>query len=90
LYAQDNLGIPNALQYEDELVAKGYGPDILHLVLDESLQNLGILPGDVIWMKGGSVAWWNSVDAKRKHLVFDLDNARPNPLMPPNKKVHYK
>ena len=89
-HARDKLGVPNALQYEDELVAKGYGPDILHLVSDESLQNIGILPGDVIRLKGGSVAWWNSVDAKRKLPLFDLDDARPNPSTPPNKTVHYE
>jgi hypothetical protein len=84
------------LQYEAKLSAKGYGPDILHLVSDESLCNIGLLPGDVIRMKGGSAAWWNSADAKRKHLIFDLaDNPSPvnqdiNPPTPPSKKVRYE
>lgn len=33
---------------------------------DKFLTDLGILPGDVIRLKKGSMAWWNGSDAKRK------------------------
>lgn len=41
-------------------------PDILHCVPDSALKDLRLLPGDVIHLKEGVVAWWNGPDAKRK------------------------
>jgi hypothetical protein len=88
IHARENLGIPNALDYEIALEAKGYGPDILHLVTDDLLLEAGLLPGDVIRMKAGCVPWWNSDDAKRKRGV-DTDGLS---LLrtPPSKKVRYE
>jgi hypothetical protein len=66
LHAEQNLGVPNAITYETSLHAKGHGPDILHLVPDNTLDDLGVRPGDVIRLKIGCVSWWNGPDAKWK------------------------
>ena len=63
----------------------GFGPDILHLVDDGVLKNVGFTPGDVIHLKQNSQQWWNSTDAKRK---------RTSPTPPqstlPNKRVTFE
>jgi hypothetical protein len=65
----------------------GFGPDILHLVDDGVLKNVGFTPGDVIRLKQNSQQWWNSADAKRKRT-----NQSPPPvqLTPPNKRVTFE
>lgn len=65
-HAEVKLGVLDALSYESPLRHKRYGPDILHRVPDSALEDLGLLPGDVIRLKEGVVAWWNGPDAKRK------------------------
>jgi len=87
-YAQDNLGVNNATLYEIPLRQKGYGPDILHLVPDESLAETGLPHGDVIRLKAGCAAWFTSADAKRKRTEEDKTDDRPR--TPPNKKVRYE
>jgi hypothetical protein len=42
----------------------GFGPDILHLVNDAVLKDVGFTPGDIIHLKQNSQQWWNSADAK--------------------------
>jgi len=59
-YAKTHLGIPNAQLYERCLEEMGYGPDILHLVNDGDLKDIGIKPGDVIRLKQHSLQWLNS------------------------------
>jgi hypothetical protein len=44
----------------------GYGPDILHLVNNGALKDIGVTPGDIIRLKQNSLLWWNSTSAKRK------------------------
>ncbi len=64
----------------------GYGPDILHLVNDGDLKDIGIKPGDVICLKQHSLQWLNSSASKCKqgdHTPFTLS-------MPPNKRVHFE
>jgi hypothetical protein len=90
-YAEDNLGVVDATYYEMALKQKGYGPDILHLVPDESLAETGLPHGDVIRIKAGCAAWFTSADAKRKRTAEDTTDDRPRtPLTPPNKKVRYE
>jgi hypothetical protein len=100
-YAEKNLGVQSATVYEFGLQAKGYGPDILHLVPDKDFSEIGVRPGDAIRLKAGCVSWWNGPDAKRKYLDDDTTAvATPKaatgaetpttPRTPPNKKVRYE
>jgi hypothetical protein len=65
----------------------GFGPDILHLVEDSVLRDVGFMPGDVIRLKQNSQQWWNSTDAKRKRVSH-----APSPVQstPPNKRVTFE
>lgn len=65
----------------------GFGPDILHLVEDGVLKDVGFTPGDVIRLKQNSQQWWNSADAKRKRVSHT-----PSPVQstPPNKRVTFE
>lgn len=85
-YAEAHLGIPNAQLYEQCLEEMGYGPDILHLVDDSSLKDIGIKPGDVIRLKQHSLQWLNSSASKRKQG----DRAPSAPSTPPNKRVRFE
>jgi hypothetical protein len=85
-YAETHLGIPNAQLYERCLEDVGYGPDILHLVDDSDLKDIGIKPGDVIRLKQNSLQWLNSSASKRKQC----DHMPSVPSTPPNKKVRFE
>ena len=85
LYAQQKLGVPNAMDFEFALSAKGYGPDILHLVPDDALLEAGMSHGDVIRVKLGCVDWWSG-QGKRGHNAESEGSDRT----PPNKKVRYE
>jgi hypothetical protein len=85
-YAEAHLGILNAQLYEWCLEEMGYGPNILHLVDDSSLKDIGIKPGDVIRLKQHSLQWLNSSTSKRKQG----DRAPSTPSMPPNKRVRFE
>jgi hypothetical protein len=65
----------------------GFGPDILHLIEDSVLRDVGFTPGDVIRLKQNSQQWWNSTDAKRKRVSH-----APSPVQstPPNKRVTFE
>ena len=65
-HAQANLGVTNALAYEAQMCLKGFGPDILDLVSQDSLVNLGITPGDAIHLQNNAPKWWNGSHAKQK------------------------
>ncbi len=84
-YAESNLGIENATAHEESLWMQGFGPDILHLVDDGVLKNVGFTPGDVIRLKQNSQQWWNSTDAKRKRT-----SPTPPQSTPPNKRVSFE
>lgn len=71
-FAQDNLGIANAIQYKDLLHQKKYGPDILHLVDDTEPKKIRIPAGHVLWLKSGALPWWNGPDVKRKWSENDM------------------
>ncbi|KAJ6451030.1 hypothetical protein C8R45DRAFT_848637, partial [Mycena sanguinolenta] len=75
-YAATNLGVPSALTFESPMRHNGFGPDILHLVEDRDLTDLGIKKGDVIRMKGGTQEWWNGPNAKkRSHADMEATSA---------------
>jgi hypothetical protein len=66
----------------------GYGPDILHLVDDGALKDIGVTPGDIIRLKQNSLLWWNSTSAKHK-----CDDRTPSPVcstMPPSKRISFE
>ncbi|KIK15550.1 hypothetical protein PISMIDRAFT_16437 [Pisolithus microcarpus 441] len=65
-YAETNLGVRHALSYKSAFELHGIGPDILPNIDDKFLAGLGLSAGDAIHLKRGSIAWWNSPDAKRK------------------------
>ncbi|KAF8075920.1 hypothetical protein FPV67DRAFT_1407298 [Lyophyllum atratum] len=41
-YAESNLGVRDATAYEEPFQTQSYGPDILHLVDDKSLLDMGL------------------------------------------------
>lgn len=67
-HANDHLGVELATSYEFQMKRHGYGPDILHLVDDAKLVEIGIPDGDAIRLKRGAPVWYGSADAKRKRL----------------------
>ena len=73
-HAETKLGVPEAHKFELALQMKGYGPDILHMVKDSDLGDIGISPGNIIRLKLGASKWWNGPDAKRKHNEVDDDH----------------
>src|SRR6267154_6748745 len=86
-YAETSLSIENACVHEEGLWMLGFGPDILHLIDDGVLKNVGFTPGDVIRLKQNSQQWWNSADAKRKRTS---EMASPVQSTPPNKRVTFE
>jgi len=76
----------NAQLYESCLDKMGYAPDILHLVDDGSLKDIGIKPGDIIRLKQHSLQWLNSSASKRKQD----DHAPLGASIPPNKRVRFE
>ena len=84
-YAETNLGVENACSHEEDLRMLGFGPDILRLVNDGVLKDVGFTPGDVIRLKQNSQQWWNSADAKCK-----WNSLMPPQSTPPNKRVTFE
>ena len=64
-HTEAKLGVHHALLYRAALELNGYGLDVLPLVSNIKLTDLGISAGDVIHLKNGSKAWWNA-EGKRK------------------------
>jgi len=82
------LDCPNACQYEKSLQILVFGPDILHLVDNAVLRDVGFTPGDVICLKQNSQQWWNSADTKatkRKRMTPPSTQSTP-----PSKKVAFE
>ncbi|KAI6022829.1 hypothetical protein BKA83DRAFT_11121 [Pisolithus microcarpus] len=65
-HAETNLSVHNATQFEESLKLQGIGPDILAKVDDKVLADAGISISNIIHLKRGCMAWWNSADAKWK------------------------
>ncbi|KAJ7501190.1 hypothetical protein B0H11DRAFT_1713897 [Mycena galericulata] len=74
-YAAENLGIPSAPSFEFRMDQEGYGPDILHLLEDSALVELGMTKGDVLRIKAGAQAWWKGPNAKRKRSDVEESDA---------------
>ncbi|KAJ7015875.1 hypothetical protein C8F04DRAFT_1408854 [Mycena alexandri] len=97
-YASSTLGIPSAPSFESPLRRQAFGPDILHLVGDNELMEMGMRKGDVIRLKAGAQPWWNGAEArKRTHSQIDNQTASssgsirsPDPATPPSKKVAFE
>lgn len=96
-YAKAVLGVANVLSYESAMQAHDYGPDILHLVEEASLCDIGLTAGDAICLKAGSLTWWNSPNSRKRDWEDDVGN--PEDLTPtahdsespsPNKKVRFE
>jgi hypothetical protein len=86
-YAETILSVENACLHEESLRMLGFGPDILHLVDDGVLKDVGFTPGDVIRLKQNSQQWWNSADAKRKRTNSTSHSVQSTP---PNKRVTFE
>ncbi|KAF8064884.1 hypothetical protein FPV67DRAFT_159076 [Lyophyllum atratum] len=93
-YAEANLGVRNATTYEEAFQTQSYGPDILHLVDDKSLLDMGLAQGDVIRLKTNSLRWYNlnSGYQKRKRAIEDQGTPPPPPLprTPENIKIRFE
>lgn len=58
LEAAEKNGIPGVQSYHAALSLKAYGPDILHLINNADLAEVGISPGDAIQLKEYASMWW--------------------------------
>lgn len=65
-HASKQLRVTAALDFESPMRRNGYGPDILHLLVDEALVELGMTKGDALRLKAGAQDWWKGPTAKRK------------------------
>jgi hypothetical protein len=65
-YAEQELGVSQAMMYESSLHSIGAGLDILVEIADQELARIGLTPGDIIRLKKGSVTWWNGPLAKNE------------------------
>lgn len=75
-YAETELHVENATAFEQRLAAQHIGPDILPEIEDKILaMEIGILAGDIVHLKKGSITWWNGPEAKRKHRITDQSSA---------------
>jgi hypothetical protein len=72
-HASTNLGIASAPIFESVMHRNGFGPDILHLVEDRDLTDIGMKKGDVIRLKAGAQSWWNRPDARKKRSRADME-----------------
>ncbi|KAJ7692826.1 hypothetical protein B0H16DRAFT_1398800 [Mycena metata] len=98
-YASKNLGIPSAPTLESPMRRNAFGPDILHLIDDEELINMGIRKGDAIRLKAGAQSWWNGPEARKRansetdHQGSGSGSKRirsPAPATPPSQKVAFE
>ncbi|KAJ7903197.1 hypothetical protein B0H13DRAFT_1538086, partial [Mycena leptocephala] len=79
-HANTKLGIVTARSFESPMRRNGYGPDILHMLPDQDLMDIGMNKGDAIRLKAGAQEWWKGPDAKKKHID----------ATPPSKKVSFE
>lgn len=67
-HAEKSLGVAQARTFESPMRRNGYGPDIMHLLENTALEDIGMSKGDVLRMKAGAQQWWNGPDAKKKRV----------------------
>ncbi|KAI6016777.1 hypothetical protein PISMIDRAFT_18143 [Pisolithus microcarpus 441] len=90
-HAETNLGVHNATQFEESLELQGIGPDILAEVDNKVLTDAGISISNIIRLKRGCMAWWNSADAKQKHSNTEVSvHSTDLPTHPPKRRVAYE
>lgn len=92
-FAQDRLGVQNALDYEAVLLEAAFGPDILSKVTVLQLTELGIKSGDAVRLRENADAWWNREARKsRKHAMQEEDEPEPeqNAQRSKRARVYYK
>ncbi|KAI9452725.1 hypothetical protein BJY52DRAFT_1190070 [Lactarius psammicola] len=92
----ESNGIPGVLSHLSSLSQKGYGPDIMHLVDISELVDVGMPPGDAIWLKDYASRWWTEecqCAAKRPHNLDATSAPAPLPTAvttPPNKRMRFE
>ncbi|KAI6040076.1 hypothetical protein EDC04DRAFT_2567592, partial [Pisolithus marmoratus] len=90
-HAETNLSICNATQFKRSLKLQGIGPDILTEVDNKVLTDAGISISNIIHLKCGCMAWWNSADVKWKCSNTEVSvHSTDLPTHPPQKKVAYE
>ncbi|KIK13184.1 hypothetical protein PISMIDRAFT_119381, partial [Pisolithus microcarpus 441] len=90
-HAETNLSVRNATQFEESLKLQGIGPDIPAEVDNKVLTDAGISIGNIIRLKRGCMAWWNSADAKRKCSNTEVSvHSTDLPTHPPKRRVAYE
>lgn len=74
-YAQEKLGVQEALTYETALQDAAFGPDILSKVSLAQLTDIGIKAGDAVRLQQHAANWWDQEASQaRKRPVQDDDN----------------
>jgi hypothetical protein len=58
VYAETNLSVENMCLYEESLQMLRFGPDILYLVEDRVLKDVGFTPKYIIHLKQNSQQQW--------------------------------
>jgi hypothetical protein len=53
----------------------GFGPDILHMLPDQDLVDIGMNKGDALRLKAGAQEWWKGPDAKKKRGRGEMEAA---------------
>ncbi|KAI9457459.1 hypothetical protein BJY52DRAFT_1120377 [Lactarius psammicola] len=92
----ESNGIPGVLSHLSSLSQKGYGPDIMHLVDISELVDVGMPPGDAIWLKDYASRWWTEERrCAAKHPHNSDATSAPAPLLtavttPLNKRMRFK
>ena len=59
LQAVERNGVPGVETFHPMLSAKGYGPDIMHLINICDLEKIGMPLGDAIRLKKYAARWWS-------------------------------
>jgi hypothetical protein len=94
LDAAEGVGISSATRYCLSLSQQQLGPDILHLVENKELAELGILAGDIIRLKEFAPKWWNvesqQAGVKRRRTGEITGTVPETPVTPPNKKYRFE
>ncbi|KAJ7936526.1 hypothetical protein B0H13DRAFT_2303564 [Mycena leptocephala] len=74
-HANTKLGIVTARSFESPMRRNGYGPDILHMLPDQDLMDIGMNKGDAIRLKAGAQEWWKGPNAKKKRGRGEMEAA---------------
>lgn len=79
-YAEEKLGVQDAMTYEHALHNAAFGPDILSKVPLAHLMEIGIKAGDAVRLREQADAWWNSqARSARKRAMQDEEDFNHQP-----------